>query len=431
MRNILIETQKLLSGKFAKNAAYVYGAQVAGGVAGFALNLILIRHLNIEDYGLFSLYTSATMLFASFIHLGWLDAYSRFGARYAAEPVFEAVRKFFFGKILRSMVLGAGLPLIFAGWISTRLYERPQFSIYLRLAILNGVILCIWSFLNLDFQVRQRFKNYLYAQLLLSASRLTGIVFLFFFVGLSLLSVISVNFLFPLFFLLIYGWQMQIFSTKKAENIELPSAIRTQASEFRAWVLLSTVCNSVIGNIDLSILAHYHPNQTLANYGVAARLTLPLHMAMTALGMVMLPKLASNKNIELTKSQLRTLIKYIFPVSVLLLIACYFLPAILARWAGAQYASSQNLIQLFLLSSVIVFITNPPSVFLIAWGHAKMLAYLNLVQLIVDLILDLLWIPSRGAIGAIQATLVVYLIGTVFAYFQLYRALKGKLLPAK
>ncbi len=152
-------------------------------------------------------------------------------------------------------------------------------------------------------------------------------------------------------------------------------------------------------------------------------------MAIAAIGMVLLPKIASTRDPDVTRLQLKKLARYLIPIGAILFVISFFIPPLLAKLAGGEYADSQNVMLYFLFSTVIVFLTNPPSIFLIAWGHVRMAAALNVVQLVIDIALDLLWIPEKGALGAIQATCVVHLIGMFFAYYQLYRAVNGKLKP--
>lgn len=429
MKNIINELKYLASSQFGRNTFFVYLTQVIGGAFGFTLNLVLIRKLNVDDYGLFSLYSSAAMLIAGLIHLSWVETYNRFGSIYVKESIFPSVKKFFFENTLKTVLIVGSLFFIFSGWISDQFYKRPSFHVYLQIAILNAVIMAFASYFSVDIQIKQLFKKYFYTQSAQYFFRLLIILGLLYFSFFSLATVVSVYVLVPLAFVVYYAFSIGIHQLQFWTPPHLSPELQSQSKNFRNWALISAFSNQLIGNIDLSVMAHFHPDQMLAQYGAAARLTLPLHMAMASIGMVLLPKIASTKDPDITRRQLKKLIKYLLPIGVILLALSFLLPPILSSWAGGDYAKSEKVILYFLFSSVIVFMTNPPSIFLIAWGHVRMAAILNVIQLVVDLILDLLWIPKWGALGAIQATCVVHLMGMCFAYFQLYRAMKGKLKP--
>lgn len=429
MKTIVAEIRTLFSGSFGKNTFYVYIAQIVGGGLGFLFNLVLIRKMNVQDYGLFTLFSSAAMLLAGFFPLGWTETYNRFGSKHIHDEYFFPLRKFFLKRILVSTLVCSAVAFMFSGWISSNFYHRPDFDFYLKVSIFSAIILCLYSFVSVDLQVRHRFKDYLGSQVFLSAARLLLVLGAVGAAVLTLPTAIAINVLIPAVLVLFLGWTMGAFSPSFWRQSGLSPEIEAESASFRKWILVSALCNAVIGNIDLSILAHFHPDQTLAQYGVAARLTLPIQMAMASLGIVLLPKIASTKDPEVTRRQLGKLVRYLLPAGAVLLVLSFLIPPVLARWAGGAYAESEDTIRFFLFSSVIVFVTNPAGIFLIAWGHVRLNAILNLVQLIVDIALDLLWIPEKGALGAIQATCVVYLMGTAFAYYFLWRAMNGKLKP--
>jgi O-antigen/teichoic acid export membrane protein len=355
------------------------------------------------------------MLLAGFLHLGWIETFVRFGARLHGDPLFGWLR----GRLLRRTLISAAalgaLAAALSPWISEAVYHRAGFGAYLQLAALGAFGLTWFSFTQSDSRARQRFGEFTAVQTGSSALRLALLALCALGGWLSLETAASTYVLVPFVFALAAPlWTPRL---PAAEGDEASRrTVLGEISGYHRWLLASLFCTNVIGNIDAHFLAHYHSNRVLAAFGAAARLTLPVQFMVTAMTTTLLPKLSAVRELDQVRFYLRKLALFLVPLGVGLLVLCWIAPPALIWIAGESYREIGPLLRWQILATTVVLLVNPVGIVLYAWGLSSRFALLNAVQLVIDLALNLWWIPRYGAVGAVASTLVVNLIGMIVVY---------------
>jgi len=87
-------------------------------------------------------------------------------------------------------------------------------------------------------------------------------------------------------------------------------------------------------------------------------------------------------------------------------------PLLVEMLFGVNYASSAAILRVHIWAGVAVFLGVASSQYLTAEGQQKMSLYRTLTGLIVNVALNVLLIPTYGAMGAAIATLVSYFVAT-------------------
>ena len=175
---------------------------------------------------------------------------------------------------------------------------------------------------------------------------------------------------------------------------------------------MSIFSTTIISNIDVHVLAYFYPSEVVAQLGAVSRLTLPITILVTSLSTTMLPRLSRNSQDPQFISYYLRKLKLVLPLSVAgFLIGGAALIPVLGWLAGARYGGLEPLIGLQLVSILIILITNPLGLLVMAEGRTKTLACMNLAQLLVGLGLHFLLVPQLGVNGSICATIGVNTIG--------------------
>jgi O-antigen/teichoic acid export membrane protein len=421
----LRDMRSALASRTGRATQLVMAGQMIQAVLGFALNVLLLRALSLDDYGLFSLFNAAMMLLAGFIHLGWTETFVRFGAKHRDEPVFAALRARFFRRTLLSAgLLAAGVALL-APWVAESLYGRPDFARYLRGAALGAWLTCFFSFVQSDYRIRQRYRVYFAQQIGSSALRLALCAGAFLAGMLTLWSAAWVYALAPLLFV---AWSTLKESTLRTLTApgEVGLDLEAETRSYQLWTLVSMSAYNFSGNIGYHILAHFHVNTEISSLAAATRLTLPIDFVVTALATTLLPRLSAARGVHEIRHYLSRLKLFLIPFALGIAALCWLAPPLLIWLAGGKYAGIGPLVRLNIVNALVILLANSVSLVLAAWGWARGLAIVNLAQLLVGVALSLWWIPRAGAMGAVAASLAVNVMGLVFIYAALWIGLRER-----
>lgn len=404
-----------LSTRTGRDTAIVFLGQVVNASIGFGLNVLLMRELDLDQYGGFTLFNSSMMLLAGFFHLGWVETYVRFGARYLGSEKFTALRTLLFRRLIAGSLILATIALALSPWIAGRFYHRPGFTGLLRAAVLGAFATGLVSFALNDCRVRKLFWRFFGIQTAGTLARLAVCA------GALAIGAFSVRVVVGAYALVPFGvagcalfWPKKGLLREGSAAGRLEPGIVREMNAYNGWLLVSMFTTNLTGNIDSQLMAHFHGNQALSHYGAVGRLTLPLSFLVTSLTMTLLPRLSSARGDGEIRYYLSQLRLFLVPLGILVALACFFAPPLLIRIAGPGYGMIGALLRLQILSMLIVVIANPLSLVLYAWGWSWAFAYLNGAQLALNVALCLWWIPSAGPLGAIQAGLATNLLGLAF-----------------
>jgi O-antigen/teichoic acid export membrane protein len=411
---LITQMREVLNTRTGRDTLLTFLGQALTATLGFCFNLILIRKLSVEDYGLFCLFLSACMFMCGFVHMGWLETYVRFGAKHFNTPLFYSLRKFILNRMLFGSFLVLGGIVFLTPFIADAIYKRHDFKTYLFIAVVFAFINNLLAFYQNEFRVKRLFQAFFGVQVGSAFLKLLLLALVLWAGFLNLKTIIGISVLVPLVFLAVAF--VLLFPQNKKANIPLDAQTKQETCSYNHWILISIITVTIIGNIDSHIIAHYHSNQILADFGVAGRLTLPVQFFIVALTATLLPRLSAVRKTSEITYYLSRLKLFLIPGAFLLLLLCWLAPPALIWMAGEKYMHISLLIRLQICLVLLIFLTNPVGLVLFAWGWSKFFAVVNLVQMIIHLGLTLLWIPKYGAAGAISASLIVHLVGFLSIY---------------
>lgn len=412
-----------LRSRTGKHTQIVLSGEVVGAVLGFLGNLVLLRNMEVSEYGLYSLFLSSMMMISGFMHFGWIDTFVRFGSKHFHSPLFSSIQWYCSKKIFWGVVWAVAVVTFLSPWIGPKLLQREGLELLLIASAVGAASNILFSLAQNNYRVHQQYTSLVVTKT--GSSLLRFVAYLSFLPFQKMIPLFWAVFL-NIFSLVIFslGFFSSLFRNWKKKEPEDFLPLKLEMHSYNFWILISFLTTTVIGNIDLFILSHYHPNQTLGNYGAAARLTLPFQLIVSALTTALLPRLHQVTKPEDMKLYLKKVSLFLVPTVAALLLLLFLAPPLLVWLAGPSYSEIQNLIRLQILTTLVMVLANPYGLVLNAWGWSKFFALLNLFQLVLDIALDLLWIPAYGAEGAVAATLVVNIVGMLAIYLGLWGGFK-------
>ncbi len=189
---------------------------------------------------------------------------------------------------------------------------------------------------------------------------------------------------------------------------------------------MSFVMLLLLYNFDIIILGLYHSEEVVGYYGVAYKLftfiTLPLTVFFEALFPVLVKMF--NKSIE----QLKTVVGYIdklAPAVVYpLIISCYFAaPFVIGFFLGERYMPAVLPFRILLISALVSFLNYINSNGLIAVNREKMYFWSLFLAGVSNVILNFIFVPVHGALGAVATTATAEILGAGFAYISFRKSI--------
>ena len=426
VRNHIQDLLQALRTRTGRQTQLVFMGEAVSAVLGFALNVLLLRVLGVDEYGTFALFSATMMLLAGFVHFGWSETLVRFGAKYRDRVEFEAIRSHAFSRV----VLGASaLALVAVGassWLCVQVYKRPEFVPYFQLGVFGAWSSCLFTFFQNDRRAKQEMRAVVVWRVGSSLARLVVLSGAWILSWFSLQLAVWTYAFVPILFVLpaLLRELKRHFRPMKYASVR--PELADEMANYTGWMFLSMATTHLIGNVDSHIIAYFHPNTVLSSFTAAARLTLPIQIAVLAMTTTLLPRLSASRDLSEIHLYVKRVTQFLIPLSAAILLAIWIAPPILIWVSGPKYEDISTLLRLQMTTTWIILLTNPFGLILYAWGRTRMLAMMNVAQLIVNVGLDLWWVPTWGAAGAIVSTLVVNLIGMVTIYIGVVRGLKEK-----
>lgn len=231
--------------------------------------------------------------------------------------------------------------------------------------------------------------------------------------------VVSVIVYFQSIWSLIFAYVMQMFiysSTsfynlfKKAKNKLKPSIhLFKKTSNYSIRIYLTLFLAFLVLKIDIYFIEYFMGNKPLGIYSLAATLATHLILIINVVIPLLLPKLATINNTDERIKKLRNIIFYAIILLVLINLGFYFL----GKWFivivfGDKYLESVIIIQILLMATSVLSLETILAQYYAFIGKIKFLIYYWVITLLLNIILNYLWIPKYGIEGAAWASFISY-----------------------
>ncbi len=372
----------------------------------------IISRTGPEAYGTFSL-AMAIIGFASMIAILGLSAGTiRYVALYAAKKDLEKTRGIILSSLkitsITSILISIGLFLT-AGYIAD-IFHTPGLALALRILAIAIPFDALTQIFYSALLGLKRIRYYSYSQQIISPSIKIVSALILIFLGYRLYAIIGstiISIVFT-FFITLYFLEAKAHSFLKSRHnyysfewALLKCSIPIALSSF-IFILMSWT--------DTIFLGYFKDVVAVGIYNVAVPTAQLLYIMPSAFGTLFGPILTdayssgNKKKIErIYKAVTRWNISFSTP---LLFILVLFSPSIINVFFGKEYVSGYIATQILSISVVMSSITLPASWVLITFGKTRALLYITAASAVINIILNILFIPAFGLEGAAFATLI-------------------------
>jgi O-antigen/teichoic acid export membrane protein len=418
-------------GKFTKDAIITFATRFSSVILGLVISVIIARALGPEGRGVYSLAILLPGLLVTFTNLGINPATVFYVARKKYPPKEVLGNNIILTILISILTISIGLIII-------RRFHNELFpgvgNEYLLLALGLIPFPLLFDFVSHILVGMQKIKAYNVFHLLQSFLFLISIGVLLLGFQFGIKAAISAQII--SFFLA--GTALFVFVRKETQGVFLrPNRQYLKDVPFygvRAH--LGGVISFLHYRTDLFLINIFLNPFAVGLYSVAVALAEGMWLISRSVGTVLFPKLASERDSESLKLFTPLVCRHVliiaFSVAVLLFFFGHWLIVLLY---SETFLGSIQPFRILLIGAVAVSGHSVLVYFLMATGRPMLVSYITGISLILNIILNVIWIPHWGIIGAAWATTVSYsamFMISLFVYSKISgNAMKDTVIPQK
>jgi len=404
--------------KFAKDTTITFVTRILTLILGLVSSVIIARFLGPEGKGVYALAVLLPSLIVTFANLGIGQAAVYYIGRGKYPP-----KEIFGNNIILSLVLGTFSVII--GLLIVFFFQNLVFPGIARCYLLLMLVLIpldlFFSYVNMMLLGLQRIKEYNAISIGKTITFLGLIAIALWGLKIDIIGAILANIMATLL-----ADVLLLFKAKRVANgisFQLNKAYIKESFLYGIKAQLSNILSFLYLRLDIFLIGALMSPLAVGYYSVAVGIAEKLWLIPQSASTVLFPKVASEKDEKRRKEFTPLVSRATLFVTSLGALAVYFL----SRWVilflfSKAYLPAVRALQILLLGIVATSGSMPLGNDLAARGKPILNAYCNMVAVIVNLSLNLIWIPKFGIEGAAWATSVSYgiaFIGRILLYCRL------------
>jgi O-antigen/teichoic acid export membrane protein len=391
--------------RFSRDVVGVFNSNVFSIVAGLLFSVILARALGPDKFGVYSALIIIPMIVLSLTHMGIRGS----AIFHVGKGEFD--RNELVSSIMVLLIIASLLGIIISAaayWI----YDEPSFTmlyIGLVLLVIPGRLAIVYLggvFLGNDEVKKANKMNWI-----TNGIQLLMVVVLVWALSLEILGAI-LSFLISGSIVAIYG----LILLRKTYQIKLRIHKKILISLLRLGILFSVSFFILQLNyrIDILLLEKLRDATEVGIYSIGASIAEQLWQLPLAVGIVVFSRTANTKDKEEMTQMTGVLLRLSFLFSLIIAVLIFFLvPVLVPLVFGNEYIPSIRIIQIILPGIIMVVMFRILSGHLAGLGRPEVTLYVFLPALLINILLNLLWIPEYGGEWAAMATNVSYAFGSI------------------
>lgn len=413
----------------ARGAAISFAIRIAGAALGFALNLLIARMFGVEATGLYFLALTVAGIASLFGRFGLESAVLRFISTAASESDWARVhaisRRAVLLALASSTVVSVLLFLI-AGWLATRVFDKPQLADLLRTLTVSIFPMALVILYGAMLKALQRVRD---SQII--EAIIVPFVLLILVGGYSYRYGIQgaiISFVFAAIVSAALGawlWHRACPPAPTPGAGGAPLKLLSTSASF-VWIQL---LNAITDWADILILGALRPVEEVGIYGVAKRLAMTISFVLIAVNNIASPKFAALHHrgdhaalAQVAVHSARLTLLVAGPVLLALMLFSSFFMGLFGR----GFEAGASVLVVLALGQLVNVATGSVGQLLAMTGHEKLLRNITIGSTIMSLILCLVLVQEHGMIGASIAISVTIALENLVKAFYVQKCLGFK-----
>ena len=400
------------SGKIAKEATISFMGMGFGDGARYLFTAILARFAGVEFLGIYSLASSVTRIGEVFGRAGLHSGVMRFVSRLDKETEIETVRQRILSGLKLGLLFGIVIMILqiaLADWLAFELFNGSD--LLKTVLIISAVSLPFATIMAISAFATQGYKLLKYKVMVLNIIR-PAIMLVCVLVSISFFTK-DTAVKYPLLISAVFSSFAAIIFLNKLTNIKISQifsgVIDKELLRFSYPLMFVTILGTLMHWMDILMLGYFTDTTTVGLYHPAARTAGLLRTVLLAFMGIFAPMMSDyhrqgdvGEMGKLYKLIVRWIVSLSLPLAIIIII---YSKKIMLLF-GVQYLSASNVLMVLTTAAFIQTLFGGGGQTLTMTGFTKVNLFNSIIVVLINITLNLLWIPQYGIIGAAYATLI-------------------------
>lgn len=402
----------LLKTTTLRQSAITITGTIVNGVIGILFYVLVARVLGPANFGLVTIAIATLTMISDIADLGTNTGLIRYVSAHIENNRRIALQylklSLFIKLIVGGVVVIAGL--ILAPVISNLVFQKPELTPLLRLAMLGVLGALLFTFASSSLQALQRFTTWSLLNITSNLIRLLVVLLIAYLGFLNPSNTLATYIALPFFGFFV---SLLILPVKEFTSVNIERSIGTKLFEYNSWVAMFVVLAAISSRMDTFLNGRLLTIGDVGIYGAANQLAGVMPQIVGALGTVVAPKFAGFQSLQQMLAYFKKLQLFVIGLSVLGLILMPFVIKLIPSIFGHSYTPSVPVFIVLFVGMIIFLISVPVhNSIIFYYSNPKFFVWLALGHLILVSALGYYLISNYGVMGA--ATTV--LIGNLFNF---------------
>lgn len=409
-----------------RKATSSFGIQMVGMALGYLYGIIISRLFGAAEFGSLSLGMSALSLLSILSVLGLDRASVKLIARYEAHGQRHHTQQYLKIAFIVGTLASLVLTVLFyygAEFIAVKWYQKPEMTTLLRLMSPGILMFTLLAISSESMRGFKKIKSYSFFRLtsvqLLSTVLLLSLYLLWpyqwvilssYIGGLSLATIWS----------LYHLYQMQSQGVKSTPDQALPQTSSHTSSILSLAIPLALASSFtvIMSQLSLQMVGRYLSQEDAGYFAAAFKISMLTAIALKSVNSITSPQFAEAFSLQDTqrlKKTARFATTLSLIVSLPLIVICLVIPETILSMYGPGFAQVSQVLQILVLGRLVASASGPTVNILQMTGYEKAFRNIIFISLVCLVIMNLLWIPEYGIIGAAWATAISISINNILS----------------
>ena len=400
------------SGKIAKEATISFMGMGFGDGARYLFTAILARFAGVEFLGIYSLASSVTRIGEVFGRAGLHSGVMRFVSRLDKETEIETVRQRILSGLKLGLLFGIVIMILqiaLADWLAFELFNGSD--LLKTVLIISAVSLPFATIMAISAFATQGYKLLKYKVMVLNIIR-PAIMLVCVLISISFFTK-DTAIKYPLLISAVFSSFAAIIFLNKLTNIKISQifsgVIDKELLRFSYPLMFVTILGTLMHWMDILMLGYFTDTTTVGLYHPAARTAGLLRTVLLAFMGIFAPMMSEyhrQGDVGEMGKLYKLIVRWIVSLSLPLAIIIIIYSKKIMMLFGVQYLSASNVLMVLTTAAFIQTLFGGGGQTLTMTGFTKVNLFNSIIVVLINIILNLLWIPQYGIIGAAYATLI-------------------------
>lgn len=418
------------STKIAKEATISFVGMGFGDATRYLFTVLLARLVGVEYLGIYSLANSVTRLTEVFGKVALEGGILRYVSMRLGTGEYQAIQQDIRATLKMGMIfsfLAMAVQILLSGWLASSVFHGS--SLLQTVIIVNAITLPFTILTLIAAYATQGFKLLKYKVFVTNI--VAPVVLLVTMLGAYFLISPEMAIILPVVVSAVVGLFAILRFLKKLTGVSFleifPEKFSSEILQYSYPLMFVTAIGTFMHWIDITMLGYFTNEKTVGLYHPATRTAGLLRVALVALMGIFSPMLSqffAQKKQQEMHMLYKLVVRWIMTLSLPFTVLLVLFPRKIMLLFGGQYMPAASVLVVLTFATMIQSFVGPGPHALNMTGHPKVNLTNFSIVVVINVVLNILWIPKYGIMGAAWATFTSLIVLGILHSVKVWQLIK-------